>query len=271
MTTEQHMLSRLSIPSRAAAIFTTLFFSFFLVAASGCASTDDLGFPQTLVAPYNTRQGDTVWAVGPMRNESGVSALDPLQISDILAATLQQTRGISVAPLNRTLGAMRALGLKQIASPADARQLAAQMGVDAIVVGTITAWDPYNPPQLGLSLALYGRSGSDQLALNQHQGLDPRMLESEVTNSRLPKGQNDSEPLSIVSKHFDGANDEVLFALRAYAQGRHDANSPLGWRSYLASMSLFTKFACFRLTGELLDRERLRLARLHATTQASTR
>ncbi len=182
MTIEQHMLA--STWSRTRALL--LLFTLLGAAPLGCASSKDpLGTPTALVAPYETIQGDVLWAVAPPRNESGVGLLDPLTIADTLAATIQEVRGVSVVPVNRTIGAVRALGMYQVTSGADARRLALELGVDAVVVGSITAWNPYKPPRLGLSLALYGRPGSDRLT-ERSADIDPRQLTSATTERRLP-------------------------------------------------------------------------------------
>jgi len=55
--------------------------------------------------------------------------------------------------LNRTIAAMRALRMSDLKSPAEVRQLASELGVDGVIVGSITAWDPYDPPKLGIALA----------------------------------------------------------------------------------------------------------------------
>lgn len=268
MTIEQHMLVRIRTRTRALLSLLSLLL---LLSPVGCAgSGDQLGTPASLVAPYETIQGDVLWAVAPPRNESGVGVLDPLTVADTLAATLQEVRGISVVPVNRTIGAMRTLGMDQVSSAADARRLALELGVDGVVVSSITAWQPYRPPRLGLSLALYDRPGSARLT-ERATDVDPRQLTIATTERRLPSAGHADQALSVAAEHLDAANHEVLMAVRMYAEGRHDPESALGWRGYLASMQLFTKFACYRLAGRLLDEERLRLAREHAAAQALAR
>ncbi|HZW07064.1 MAG TPA: hypothetical protein VFF65_08060, partial [Phycisphaerales bacterium] len=46
------------------------------------------------------------------------------------------------------------------------------------------------------------------------------------------------------------------------AAGRTDYRAPLGWRSYTANMDQYTQFVAFQALDQLLDAERLRLARL---------
>jgi len=261
MTTEQ----RMHVPRPA------VFAALALLPILGCATTSrGLRAPTPLVSPYDSRQGDVVWAVAPPRNETGVSVVDPLQIADALAAAFSEARGISAVPVNRTLAAMRTLGIESVSSGADARRLALTMGVDGVIVGTVTAWDPYDPPRLGLSLALFARPGSDRIA-DPSAIVDPRALTAAATEPRLPAGRPAEAPLSAVSEHLDARNHEILMDLRAFAEGRHDPDTALGWRGYIASMTLFTRFASHRLAGALLDQERLRLARERATAEALAR
>ena len=258
MTTEQRMLFRGSFVGFVLAMMVAMP----ALSGAGCATTSrGLRLPTVLVSPYGARDGDVIWAVAPPRNESGVSAVDPLEVADAIAATIQEVRGISAVPVNRTLAAMRALGMERVESAADARRVALAMGVDGVIVGTISAWDPYEPPSLGMSLALYGRPGGSGRLEDQSAEVDPRALTSAARERRLPSAHSGATPLSTVSEHLDASNHAVLAQLRAYAEGRNDPTSALGWRSYLASMTLFTKFASHRLAAELLDKERLRLAR----------
>ena len=218
--------------------------------------------PAILVSPYAPDRTVTVWAVAPMRNESGTSAVDPMRISDALVAQLQQVRGVQVLSLNRTLAVMRSIGLASIESQPDATRLAQELGVDAIVVGTITAYDPYEPLQLGLALALLAPGGSPIIGnTDVPNTVDPYALQAIGSDYGLPVGGGvNAGPLSVVAVHYDGANHDVQLSARNYAQGRSESVSAMGWERYLASMRLFTKFACYDATARLLRQEQRRLA-----------
>jgi hypothetical protein len=158
---------------------------------------------------------------------------------------------------------MRALKLTDLATPADAKRLATELGVDGLIVGSVTAWDPYDPPKLGLALALYARPGA--LAKRSAAVLDTRKLEYQATDYQyFPRSSFDTAPASVVSVFLDGKNHQVLMDAKAYAEGRHDPATALGWRRYLASMDLFSEFAAWHAVGRLLDHEWLRLARADA-------
>lgn len=226
----------------------------------GCSPTnrDRLDPPDVLVAPYRAVQGDVLWAVAPLTNESGVSFVDTGMIADRLVNTIDEVRGLACLPLNRTLAAMRARGMRSVSSPEDARALAQTLGVDGLIVGTITAYDPYDPPKLGLKLALFARNPG----VTQPE-LDPMRLQTAYTEfDRDLATQFLDRPVSTLSEYLDGANHEVQMELRRYATGRHNPETALGWRSILASMDLYTQFATFVAVSRFIEQERLRVLRV---------
>lgn len=153
MTSAQTMLK---LPARAVVRALAMLLIALLagLAPSGCAAKPDLVPPGVVVSPY---AADAAFAVIPLRNESGASFIDTDAVSDKVVAELAQARGLRCLPLNRTIEAMRALELPAVTTPIEAQQVARAMGVDGIIVGTITAFDPYNPPVFGVSLALYAQ------------------------------------------------------------------------------------------------------------------
>lgn len=228
--------------------------------AAGCASKPELIAPRVHVAPYNTVHGDALWAVAPLRNESGTSLVDELAVSDEIVSAIAQVRGIRCLPLNRTIAAMRALELTSLDTPDDLKRLAVELGVDGLVVGSVTAYDPYDPPTLGLALALYSRPG--RLNTRAAEPLDVRRLEYQPTDYQYFVNSNfDDAPASVISEIVDARGHDVQMRIQEYATGRTDAHSPLGWRRYRASMVLYTKFVAWHAVGRLVEHEWLRLAR----------
>ena len=226
---------------------------------TGCASKGtELVAPATLVAPYNTARGDVLWAVVPLHNESGTTEAEKSNLSDKVVAACEEIQGVRCVPLNRTMEAMRALKMTSVRSPAEVRTLAQAMGVDGIVVGAITAYDPYTPT-LGLSLALFTRGGA--MNPSAPMSVDPRALRMSPTegNAAASSAFRDS-PASTASENLDAKNNQVLMDLQQYAQGRLDGPSALGWRRYAASMDLYGEFAASHLVGRLVQNEWIRLA-----------
>ena len=223
--------------------------------------------PRITVAPYDTSLGEVLWAVIPLANESGTEVFDPLLISDKLVAAVEEVEGVRAVPLNRTLQAMRSLGLKGVSEPGQVRHLATVMGVDGIIVGTITAYDPYDPPTIGLSLALYARTDAMGGSVGPDP-IDPRTLTAAPTDTRArPAGRLGDRPAAVVSANLNARDHSVLAALRDYAEGRHDPISAMGWRRYTASMDLYTQFATQHLVAALVEQERTRLEPLVVETE----
>ena len=224
------------------------------------------------VAPYETRQ---VFAVAPIRNESGSGFADGTRLADKLTQQLALTRGVDTLPVNRVLSAMQALSLDRIQNQADALRLRQVLGVDGLVLGSLTTYDPYDPPKLGLNLELYfgdraafSRPGSD---------LDTREL-SAAASDRPTRDRDgrpttlpvDRQPVTAISGYFDAADPHVQDLLQAYVVERGpDGTGEMTRRRHLISIDLYSEFVSHRLIQQLLDAERLRLQQPNPTnTQA---
>jgi len=257
MTTEQHMLRG------GYALFLSALglVALCLASLAGCGSGPRQHDPLTLRSPYPYEGGDVLWAVAPLANESGVSVVDPLIVSDALIYQITQVEGVSGVPMNRTLAAMRSLGLETVESPQDALALARSLGADAILAGSITAWDPYDPPELGMTLALFAARPGGPGGLAEHW-VNPREMQGWVTehSEGLGPGGRASMPVTAGAAHVDATRSDVRREVEAYADPRVEPGSPLGWRRYVSSMALFTEFVCHRLVKDLLASERERLA-----------
>ncbi len=263
MTTVQNMLAHAGACLRAgAAIALVLTASL----STACAKKDQLVPPRVLISPYEPGRSEVRWAVAPLANESGVSTVNVLAICDKLTAAIEEVQGVSSVPVNRTLAAMEAKGLRAIRTPQEARIIADALGVRALLLGTVTAYDPYDPPKLGLTLALYWVDAQG----SADGSLDPRALQAAYSDtSTLPRTRFKERPASVVAEHLDASNHEVLKNLQAFAVGRNDPNSALGWRRYTASMELYTEFAAYWCIHRLLEEERSRLGPTAGPEQAS--
>ncbi|MEM9063902.1 MAG: hypothetical protein AAGB51_00265 [Planctomycetota bacterium] len=229
---------------------------------AGCGMPKGFTAPSVHTAPYDASQGEVLWAVAPLRNESGLAQVDTLAVADEIVASVQQTRGVRCLPVNRVIAAMRALQIQSIEGPEQAQVLAGALGVDGMIVGTVTAYDPYTPV-LGVSLALYARPGP--LFFEQREGVDSRWLTGQpLEHTFLPNSGFQNGPASVVSLHLDAENHQTQLEVQRYARGRVEETSPYGWQRYTVSMALYTKFAAHTAVGRLLEREWLRFARLEA-------
>ena len=204
--------------------------------------------PQVLKSPWLPRQ--QVWAVAPLANESGVSQVDRLAITDALILEVASIQGVDVLPLNRTLEAMLSLeiGLDGIPTRVEYEALLSVLGADGILVGTVIAFDPYRPLRLGASIQLIEPRASREMAV------DSRSLTMALGNgvSRTASDLQSLPPLQA-SGIFDADNHGVLIALEQYAGSRstHDlAGTDVGL--YLLDMDVYAEFVFHELLLRLL-------------------
>ncbi|MEK6703920.1 MAG: hypothetical protein AABZ53_16800 [Planctomycetota bacterium] len=228
---------------------------------TGCISSshDPLIAPDVVVAPYDVASGDVLWAVIPLRNESGTSGANIFDMSDKIVAAVEQVHGVRCLPLNRTIETMRALEMTSINSPADALKLATAMGVDAIIVGSITAYDPYDMV-VGLSLALVARPGTMRPGSAIAQTIDARRLESAASEHPTQAARTENGIVATASELLDSKNHQVLADVKQYAQGRHRQSAAAGWRTYTTSAPLFSEFAASFTVSRIIQQEWVRLA-----------
>lgn len=192
-----------------------------------------------------------VWAVAPALNLSGQREVDPLLQSDILYHKLQEVRGLTVIPVDRTIQVYAALRIEQVQSPTQAAIVCEALGCDALIVPTVTAYDPYDPPKWGGSLQMFrtarvgGAPPVDIRDLTRRAAPDP---------TQMPAGPMNNDFVQAVGM-FDAANGTVREALTGYARGRHDPVGPMGHREYLVSMDRYVGFAYHTLIGDLLRAE----------------
>jgi hypothetical protein len=216
-----------------------------VVAAVGCEKAPPkYGVEDALLLPNKLRQ---TWAVAPAANLSGTSGIDPLIQADLLYKQLQTVEGLTVIPVNRTVEVMAALRIDKINSREQAALVADMLGAQAVIVPTVTIYDPYNPPKMGASLQLFEKPDS----YRRPQNIDPRelaRLASPGPTESLPQA---AEFLQAVGM-FDAANGSVRERLSIYADGRNDPLGPLGAKEYIVSMDRYTGFVYHELIDGLL-------------------
>lgn len=216
---------------------------------TGCTSTPEYGKEARLEVEGDRRQ---IWAVAPALNLSGVREVDGLLQADLLFTQLQQVENLTVIPVNRTAEVYASLRIDQVQSPEQAALVCDLLGCDALVIPTVTLYDPYVPPKFGASLQLFGKPGWYVRPNN----VDPREL---ARRAAPPEGESvpQADFLQAVGM-FDAANGSTRDALHFYAAGRHDPIGPLGDKEYMVSMDRFCGFAYFSLTRDLIEQLRNR-------------
>lgn len=116
------------------------------LAATGCATVQ--------VGVTNPIPGMTTVAIVPFLNLSAERAVDGRRFALAYQAELQKVPGYQVLPVGVAERAAIDLGL-DLGGPDDALRLAKELGVDAVVVGAVTDYNPYYPPRIGLQVSWY--------------------------------------------------------------------------------------------------------------------
>ena len=226
--------------------------------SGGCSSVrrKRYGVEQPSVFPGDV---GAVWAVAPAVNLSGVDAVDPVAQADLLYAQVQQFRGITAIPVNRVAEVYAGLRLRQVQSPDQAMLVCDLLGADALVVPTVTAYDPYDPPKLGASVQVFVKPGH----YRRPPAIDPREL-----SRRATPGETESVPADPGFEQavgmFDAANGSVRARLLAYAKGRADPAGPLGAKEYFVHMDRYCGFVWHELIGQVLATPRFAAGDRHA-------
>lgn len=209
----------------------------------GGGSKPEYGVEPLMRLPGTTRQ---TWAVAPAVDLSGQRAVDPVLQADLLYAQLQQVAGVNAVPVNRVIEVYQALRIAQVQSEEQAAIVCEILGCDALLVPTVTAYDPYEPPKMGASLQLFRRG-----QYRRPDGVDPREL---VRRASPPPGQDMPKATNFVQVvgMYDAANGSVRTEVLLYARGRNDPAGPLKERQYLLEMDRYCGFVYHSLLGELL-------------------
>jgi hypothetical protein len=240
-----------------------------LLCLAGCQpmnSRHDPGQPRVLSSPYPAQP--VVVAVAPPINESGFSQVDVLRVCDAIVNQVQEVPGLMALPTNRVLGAMERLGLSEVGTAEEARTLARALGADLIIVTSITAWEPYEPFEIGFNSGVF--AVTERAGAVVRDMVDPSRLRSAASDAGLGVSSGQAGPDAIASIHLNAADADVRALVSRYAKGRHDPQSALGSVRYLKAMRHYTQFATYHLVDLLLAAERqrvqgnLKLARTNA-------
>ncbi|MBI4716494.1 MAG: hypothetical protein HY763_01700 [Planctomycetes bacterium] len=187
----------------------------------------------------NPRLGRMTIAVAPALNLSGLPDFDCNRFADLMAVELGYTEGISVIPVSRVLGVLAGQGREAVASPDHARRVAEQVGADAILVFAVTAYDPYDPPSIGITAQLY--------AAGSGGGVGPEPTAGAAEPRRTPTEPRDAAAgiLAQAEAVFDASHAAVVDDVREFAQRRDADDSPYGWRKYVVTQQGFIRYCCF--------------------------
>jgi len=193
---------------------------------------------RALEMPGNQTQ---VWAVAPTVNLSGHREVDPILQSDLLFIELQHVHGMTAIPVNRVAQVYAGLNIRQVETPRQAALVCDLLQADALLVPTVTAYDPYSPPKMGASLALFRRpKGYTRPAAADMDELARQLDAGEAADLRQSVGI------------FDSADGSVRADMQKFAIGRSDPNGPMAEREFFLSMDSYCGFVYHQLIAGLL-------------------
>jgi len=119
--------------------------------SAGCSLLPDIAHQPSIHNPFP--QLSKV-AIAPFFNLSTEPTVDGKRMALAYYAELQSVPGFEVVPINVVEQAIRDNGV-ELSTPTEARRLAQLLDVDAVVIGAVTDYTPYYPPQLGLQIEWY--------------------------------------------------------------------------------------------------------------------
>ncbi len=133
-------------------LFAAMLAGMVLVGAPGCS----LIFPDISHQPvvHNPFPQLNKVAVAPFFNQSNEPTVDGRKFALAYFAELQAVPGFEVVPLGVVETAI-VENQVNLANPGEARRLANILGVDALVVGSVTDYTPYYPPRCGMRVEWY--------------------------------------------------------------------------------------------------------------------
>ncbi|HWB53717.1 MAG TPA: hypothetical protein VG722_05970 [Tepidisphaeraceae bacterium] len=222
-----------------------------LVLVAGCA-TPKKPQPYGHEAPlYLPGDHPRVWGIAPAINLSGQNGVDSLIQADLLYQQLQPVQGVTIVPVDRVVAVYQALQISHVQSEAQANAVCKALGLDGLLVPTVTAYDPYNPPKFGAALQLFEAGQTTQM---------PEVNVQKLAQEAAP-APGSNEPVHVhflqVVGMYDASNGSVRNDLKAYAAGRYDPESPLGIGEYYENMNRYCGFVYHDLLRKLFERPQL--------------
>jgi hypothetical protein len=137
-------------------------------------------------------------------------------------------------------------------------KLMSTLGVDGLLVGSISAHDPYDPPKLGLVIDLYTSP-----KLEARDAIDARRLTYAGTENTQPTNEKiklSKQPVTSVTFLLDAADPTTREQIQRYGQDRSaDEKDKRSWRRYRISMDLFSEFASYVACWRLMQAEKQRI------------
>ena len=224
-----------------------------------------------LESPYKSELDDVslhkTFAVLPILNQTGKNeiASENYDVQAVFVGQLQQVRGLQVLPMQRVRAYLANKGQVAARTPRQVIQMARELGVDGVIVAAVTRFDPYEPPTVGMTIALFRRptgtsaDAVDPILLSRR----PTLLTSESRQTKLVNQQ---------VFQFDARNADVIERVKAFAKRRGGSvESPWGWRRYVVSAKEYLTFCSYEAIRTLLKSEAEMLAAAKKSSELGVR
>lgn len=192
-------------------------------------------------------------AVSPFLNQSGSEVLDTIAVTDEFYTELQQVEGLHVVPVNRVLSALGTLGKTQVDSPDEAYALLEALNADGVVVGSITQYDPYAPPKVGMAVQLYYRVSPQTTDLDSKYIHPGDLARHDKPFTGMVPGEA-IRPRAAVVRIYDADQTEVIEKIKRYAKKRSGSRRPAQWRNYITTRN-YLRFVSYEIITEMLAQE----------------
>jgi hypothetical protein len=187
--------------------------------------------------------------VAPIKNLSGFTDFNALAATDEFVTELQLVEGMQVAPVNAVLAKMYELNMESVTGPQDAVTLAGALGVDGIIVISISRYEPYAPPIIGIAAQLYMLEDATIVQGGPDKFINPTVVARQARPFDLGVNRQFAAKAQAV-KVYDANRDDVVKAIKTYAKERAEQATPLGWKKYL-TQSNYMRFVSRQIITEL--------------------
>ena len=133
----------------------------------------------------------------------------------------------------------------------------------------MTAYDPYDPPTVGMILQMYTPvmppppAPAAMPPIKTYTTLSnpgSPVIVADANPAGPPPPVNNGQPVAQVSAVFNASNQTVLKELQVFASGRTRYDSAALERQFVLDSDAYMRFVCHAMVRRLMDVERERLA-----------
>ena len=193
-----------------------------------------------------------VWtvAVVPFKNDSGSEHFSTITMTDEFYTELASVQdNIQVLSVNHVLAAQHKLGISKIKDTDDLAAIAEELGADALFVGSVTRYQPYPPPLIGIVVQIYEQRRPGETVKPDSGEFDPGELTRRPQPFELTSGPI-LAPVVQVNDVFDAADKDIVRQIENYAAQKME-DSPLGAEKVKTSTG-YMRFVSHQVIGRLL-------------------